>query len=138
MFNDMSRPKCKDQNWPYNPAGASPSWLTGIIRKRPEVGLVLHQLLLTIRRNGVATAEDAHNIAVSVPNVRGASMKLLGRCGCAKNPVPVRGTTRKSHGHWLHQWVISDPRLFHACTDRITEATAGIASEQTDTEGWLL
>jgi len=102
-------------------------WLEGITRKRPETALVLHQLLITVRRKGSCTAEDAHNIPVTHPNVRGAAMKLLGKCGCCKRDVPIRGTTKESHGHWLHVWEVRVPQVFMGVHERLKQSVTTIA-----------
>ena len=107
-------------------------WLTAIVNKRPETALVMHQLLLAAREKGCCTAEDAHNINVSHPNVRGAAMKLLGKCGMVK-VKPVRGSTKQSHGHWLWQWGISDYNKLEdvlRCIGRMTMQMAEPVSDQ--------
>jgi len=73
-----------------------PSWLSGIVSKRPETVLLLHALVLTGIRKGEVTAEDAHHIPVSHPNCRGAAMKLLANCGFSRG-TPRKGTTDENN-----------------------------------------
>jgi len=84
-----------------------PDWLDKITRKRPEVILLLHAMVLHGRKHGHVTAEDVHHIPVSHPNCRGAAMKYLGKMGFVKDQV-IRGSTEQSHGHWLMRWKLDD------------------------------
>jgi len=101
------------------------AWLIPMVRKRPETAMVLHALLLVLRSNGEADAEDAHHIEVSNPNVRGAAMKLLRSCGCEPKRVTY-STTKKGAGHAMMVWHVTDTQLFHDTIQRITVAVSGI------------
>ena len=105
-------------------------WLQGIVQKRgAEVGLILQQLLIMGRAKGKVTAEDAHNIKVSHPNVRGAAMKLLYKCGFVKD-TPIQGTTKASHGHWLWVWKLQDDMQAQSVCNDITETILKIPVKQ--------
>lgn len=95
-----------------------PSWVEGVARKRPETAIVLQTLIMAGIRRGHVTAEDAHHIPVSHPNVRGVAMKLLAKCGFAKE-YPTRGTTENSHGHWMFVWKLSNHSAARSVLDRI-------------------
>ena len=98
-------------------------WLTRITTKRGgEIALVLQQLLITGRKQGSVTSEDAHNIAVSHPNVRGAAMKYLRKCGFAKDATPIVGTTKQSHAHWMFRWTLTDALTAQGVMDELTRA----------------
>lgn len=103
-----------------------PDWLTGIVKKRPETILLLHALVLAGINKGRVTAEDAHHIEVSHPNVRGACMKLIGQFGFVKTDAPIRGTTPQSHGHWLRVWELQDRAKAQALIRHLSHAMAGI------------
>lgn len=105
-------------------------WLIAITKKRGgEIALILQQLLITGRRQGHVTAEDAHNISVSHPNVRGAAMKYLRKCGFGKSMMAVTGTTKQSHGHWMFQWVLKDDLTAQGVSDRLTGAVLDLKRE---------
>ena len=89
---------------------ALPAWCRGVIIKRPEVVPLLDILVRKGMARGCVTAEDGHVFPVSHPNVRGCAMKLLRNCGFERAQIAY-GTTRKSHGHVLFQWVLTDSRL---------------------------
>lgn len=112
-----------------------PPWLVRITMKRPEVLLILHALLIQLRQRGECTAEDAHNIPVTHPNTRGAAMKYLGNFGCKKNPIPIQGTTKQSHGHWLHKWIVYDSAALEQGFMMIREAVTGL---EPDNDGNLM
>lgn len=101
-------------------------WLAPMVEKRPEVALVLHALLLHLQSHGSCTAEDAHHIPVSHPNVRGATMKLLAKCGAVKGDVVERGTTKDSHQHWLFRWRIADIRQVWSVLNSMKKLLTGI------------
>ena len=110
-------------------------WVRGMIAKRPETALVLHALLLRLRERGECTAEDAHGIAVSHPNVRGTAMKLLRKCGAVKT-VPTTGTTSRSHGHVLFVWKVEDYELLRGVLGKLGSLVTGI--ERTEDRQTLL
>lgn len=88
-------------------------WLDRISNHRPETFLLLHTMLLhLVVKGGSVTAEDFHSVPVSHPNVRGAAMKYLRRCGC--RPVGITyGKTKESHAHLLQTWALVDARIAH-------------------------
>lgn len=110
--------------------------IDAMIRKRPESGLVLQALILAGFRNGHCTAEDAHHIPVTHPNVRGSVAKKLGKFGFQKGEV-VRGTTEASHGHWLCKWELVEPVKARAFLNEITARMVGVDTEQ-EKQGVLL
>lgn len=89
---------------------ALPSWLAGILAKRPETGLLIHAMLIAGLQRGHVTAEDVHHIPVSHPNCRGAAMKMLRHAGFTKG-AEITGATAASKGHYLHKWVLTDRLL---------------------------
>lgn len=106
-------------------------WLTRITLKRGgEIALVLQQLLIAGKRKGHVTAEDAHNVQVSHPNVRGAAMKYLRKCGFEKSMMAVTGTTKQSHGHWMFQWVLKDSLTAEGVMQRLTGAVLQLKQGQ--------
>lgn len=109
--------------------GKLESWVVGMVLKRPETALVLHALLLRLREKGEVTAEDAHDIAVSHPNVRGTAMRLLRKCGAEKT-VPSYGTTRRSHGHVLFKWTVKDAARVRAILARLGSLVTALGGEE--------
>ena len=104
-----------------------PDWLTGITRKRPEIPHVLHALVLAGLKKGHVTAESAHHIPVTHPNSRGAAMKYLREWGFVMGDV-VRGTTKQSHGHWLHRWILKDRQKAEELVAALTYRVTGVDS----------
>lgn len=52
-------------------------------------------------------------------------MKHLHRLGFSKSPVPVKGTTPQSHGHWLHVWILSDAQKAKDALDKMRDTILG-------------
>jgi len=113
----------------------TPGWLTGITRKRPGVALVLHALLVAANKRGEVTAEDAHCVPVSHPNVRGPAMKALGGCGLRKSH-PSTGTTQKSHGHTLWVWTVYDQSKVDAVLRRLSACVGVLQREAVQPTLW--
>jgi len=102
-----------------------PSWATHMLRKRPEVALLVFAMISHGIRNGKVTAEDAHHIPVTHPNARGVSVKYLARCGFEKGQI-ITGSTKQSKGHYLCEWILSDYRLAKSIIDGMSGIIARI------------
>jgi len=95
-----------------------------MIRKNPESVSVVVALLLVGLRKGFVTAEDAHDVQVSHPNLRGAVMRQMSKFGFQKGEL-MQGTTTKSHSHLLFRWDLVDSRRARDFLNRLTSAVAG-------------
>ena len=101
------------------------AWLSGIVRKRSEVVQILYAMVAHGVRTGKVTSEDVHHISVTSEKVWGASAKFLPRCGFVKGEI-IRGTTKKSKGHYLCQWVLNDYSVAKGILNQMASLLTGL------------
>jgi len=116
-----------------------PAWLAGITEKRGgEIAEVLFHLINHGIMHGKVTAEDAHCIPVSHPNVRGAAMKFLRTAGFEKVSLTV-GSTDQSHAHWMFVWELKNYPLAKGIVNEMARPLQLIARQKQEVgQGQLL
>ena len=106
-----------------------PSWVTGITRKRPEVAELVYAMIRHGIMHGQVTAEDVHYVPVTHQNTRGAAAKYLRHAGFTAERLAT-GTTRKSHGHYMAVWKLTDHALARRILDSMAQRVTMITTER--------